>query len=728
LRQIEEAVREVRKNESVLERAEAGAAAAQKLLKELEEQEALWRRQERELADTPQRLAVWEKRNETMERLAAELDEIEALYGAVREQERKSRQAKNRYQEASEAYRKAKDAYEQIRREFLDAQAGILAGDLREGRPCPVCGSLEHPHPARYIARRGQHETDREEASRVDLAAYTRSDLTQETLDHLSREADRLAGQQQKRAADAQEAAGLLNEKRENLQRGFAKLQRELMEAYAHADAFTGARSDDPADTQMGAPVNVYANGFSGAYESAALDAQEAGLDTGHSYDWRLAQAADWISAQRQSMEREREGLERQRNSLAAVRQSLNGIEERKQTLRENAETAKNAASEARAQLEGSRQRQKTLGQSVSFSTRKEAETVLDEAKQAKLRQEMLGKKASEEAVLAKERRDRMTALFQKYTLELPEQEEQCAAKQEAYIACMEQRGLSETVWMELTQKHTPEEEQVLRDQVEQHVQKKTAAESRRASAKETIGDRKKPVPETLEWELRETERGLSEAEERLAWIGEVCREDERTRKALRSKLGERRRALEEYTRLDTLYRLVSGNVKDSRMDLETFVQRYYMERILRAANHRFLEMSGGQFELRMIGAEKAGKGKNRGLDLMVYSAVTGKEREIRTLSGGESFMAALSLALGMADQIQQSTAAIHLDMMFIDEGFGSLDEHSRNQAVRVLQEMAGGDKLIGIISHVTELKQEIDVQLIVTKDETGSHVRWQIS
>ena len=90
--------------------------------------------------------------------------------------------------------------------------------------------------------------------------------------------------------------------------------------------------------------------------------------------------------------------------------------------------------------------------------------------------------------------------------------------------------------------------------------------------------------------------------------------------------------------------------------------------------------------------------------------------------------MAALSLALGMADQIQASSAAIHLDMMFIDEGFGSLDDHARSQAVKVLQRMAGGSRLVGIISHVTELKQEIEDQLLVTKDEEGSHVRWQIS
>ena len=161
-------------------------------------------------------------------------------------------------------------------------------------------------------------------------------------------------------------------------------------------------------------------------------------------------------------------------------------------------------------------------------------------------------------------------------------------------------------------------------------------------------------------------------------------------------------------------------------MDLETFVQRYYLEKILSAANRRFHRMTAGQFELRMMPAQRAGEGKNRGLDLMVYSTVTGKEREIRTLSGGESFMAALSLALGMSDQIQENTSSIHLDIMFIDEGFGSLDEHSRYQAVKVLKEMAEGEKMIGIISHVPELKQEIEDRLLVYKTDRGSMAKWE--
>lgn len=179
---------------------------------------------------------------------------------------------------------------------------------------------------------------------------------------------------------------------------------------------------------------------------------------------------------------------------------------------------------------------------------------------------------------------------------------------------------------------------------------------------------------------------------------------------------------------LTTLYNQLSGNVSGSRMDLETYVQRTYLERILIEANNRFYDMSAGQYELHLKNIEQAGEGKNKGLDLMVYSFVTDSEREINTLSGGESFIAALSLALGMADEIKESASGIDLDIMFIDEGFGSLDDHSRDEAIKVLMDMSEGSKLIGIISHVSELKQEIEDQLVVSKDDHGSHVKWQIS
>ena len=138
--------------------------------------------------------------------------------------------------------------------------------------------------------------------------------------------------------------------------------------------------------------------------------------------------------------------------------------------------------------------------------------------------------------------------------------------------------------------------------------------------------------------------------------------------------------------------------------------------------------MSNHQFILKLKEEANTGRKTNEGLDLSVYSLVTDSERDVKTLSGGESFLAALAMALGLSDIVERSAGAIHPDMMFIDEGFGSLDDHSRDAAIRVLRNMAGGSRLIGIISHVTELKQEIEDQLLVTRDEEGSHARWQIS
>jgi exonuclease SbcC len=152
---------------------------------------------------------------------------------------------------------------------------------------------------------------------------------------------------------------------------------------------------------------------------------------------------------------------------------------------------------------------------------------------------------------------------------------------------------------------------------------------------------------------------------------------------------------------------------------LETYVQTFYFDRIIRRANLRFLAMSGGQYEL-VRNAGASDKKSQSGLDLNVIDHYNATERSVKTLSGGESFMASLSLALGLSDEIQSSSAGIRLDGMFVDEGFGSLDEGALNQAVRVLGSIAQSNLLIGIISHVPELKERIEKQIVVTKDKSG--------
>ena len=135
--------------------------------------------------------------------------------------------------------------------------------------------------------------------------------------------------------------------------------------------------------------------------------------------------------------------------------------------------------------------------------------------------------------------------------------------------------------------------------------------------------------------------------------------------------------------------------------------------------------MTSGEFILQCRGVEKLGSQGQAGLDLDVYHMATDTVRDVKTLSGGESFMAALSMALGLSDIVQNTAGAIHLDTMFIDEGFGSLDENSLEQAIDVLLRLSESNRLVGIISHVGELKERIGRQIVVTKTpDGGSHAR----
>lgn len=166
----------------------------------------------------------------------------------------------------------------------------------------------------------------------------------------------------------------------------------------------------------------------------------------------------------------------------------------------------------------------------------------------------------------------------------------------------------------------------------------------------------------------------------------------------------------------------LSGSVK---LDFETYVQRKYFRQIIQAANRRLVKMTSGGFILQCRELKDLSSQGQAGLDLDVYDLVTDSVRDVKSLSGGESFMAALSMALGLADIIQNTAGAVSLETMFVDEGFGSLDDLSRERAIRILKELAGEKGLVGIISHVNELKEQIDWKLTVTKSGHGSHARW---
>lgn len=177
--------------------------------------------------------------------------------------------------------------------------------------------------------------------------------------------------------------------------------------------------------------------------------------------------------------------------------------------------------------------------------------------------------------------------------------------------------------------------------------------------------------------------------------------------------------AQKQWTWVKALADTASGEVGGKeKITLETYAQMACFERIIARANTRFMVMSGGQYELKRC-TEEDNRGKN-GLGLAVVDHYNGTERSVRTLSGGESFQASLSLALGLSDEIQASAGGIRLDTLFVDEGFGSLDEDTLNLAMKALEDLAQGKRLVGIISHVPELKERIERRVVVTKEKSG--------
>lgn len=663
---------EIRKAEQAISSASSAARQAENIASEarqnvsrLEENEQKWRSQAETLGQAGLLLERWQGEMNRMAEMEADLFSIRTLALEMNKQKQAADKARQEYADASRIYEQKNKEYENSRRIFLNAQAGFIAKEqLRPGQPCPVCGSLHHPRPC-------QLEDDHQNLSR-------------DELDVLGEEVNSLRSRQEDTASASRSAAALFQEKENTLTGEMEKLQRKLAE-------------NVPEGAEIPEKLTI-------------------------------GQAEKILLERKQSLSQKEKGLKEDVQTLKRLQSRLQGIETEKSELRTAAETAAQKLTEAKALFASCQARRDSLDASREYETEAEAKMALAEAKERKSHAEQSSSRAEAAGQKAKSDLENAQTLIRRYRTELPGQEKERGERKKAYERAMQEKALTESQWKEQTETRERTETARLQEIIDAYNRKKAAAESRRDSAKKETGRKKQPVPEELEAARDQAKARLDEAQKAQDREKGYYRADTGVYQALKPVMEERKKVMDEHRRLDELYNLLAGNVTGSRMDIETFVQRYYLERILYAANRRFQDMTGGQFELRMFDIEKAGKGKNRGLDLMVYSTVTGKEREVRTLSGGESFMAALSLALGMADQIRAGSASVNLDVMFIDEGFGSLDEHSRDKAVRVLQNMAGDSRMIGIISHVSELKQEIEDQLIVQKDEEGSHVRWQIS
>lgn len=677
---LETAKQDVIQKEKAVQNAEEKEAEIKTKKEHLERQQEAWKERSQQLAQAEKNFAFWQAKQKDFGLLETEFSRAEQTANEYKIQKQTTEKRRLAYQKASQEFEEKNAVYEQKRKIFLNAQAGFLAQELRDGCPCPVCGSIEHPSPCKL-----------EEAHQ---------NLTKAMIEELALQAEQLRGKQEQAAAAAEAAGSLLEEKQKNAGESFKHL-RSRAEEVLGTEAIPDFRKMTDSDNKT--------------------DPEKIRADF-------LEQMKKEFSHQSEQLKIEGRQLQKEVKEYQMLLSALTKAEEQKEQFQEKLEQSAKETADAKTALERSRVMLESLEGSKDYSNQQEAKAAYEKAGTAKKEKDVLAMRAEDRLQKAQEQENRAQTLIAKYKKEIPQQMEEQKIRQQTYRKILEEKHFIEEEWMELTGTYTKTQVQKWKQDAQNHGRQKAAAESLINSARAAIGEQPKPVLEELEKTSAAAEAAWKESQHVLERWQETWRIDQKVCQALKPQIEERSEVMHQYEKLNGLYQLLSGNRKNSRMDIETYVQRHYLEQILEAANQRFQDMSAGQFELRMCDIDKAGTGKNRGLDLMVYSAVTGKVREVRTLSGGESFMAALSLALGMADQIQESSAAINLDMMFIDEGFGSLDEHSRDQAVKVLQNMAEGEKLIGIISHVTELKQEIEDQLIVTKDDKGSHTRWQIS
>lgn len=658
---LEKAEKALRQAEEADTKAKANAESAKKALDDFKNQEDAWRTQEAELQGAEAAYEVCKQQNQQYRDLKKSLEDLYGNQKDVQEKARQAAAAKDAYASATQKYQREQKAYDDYRLAFLNAQAGLLARELAPGKPCPVCGALEHPAPCQLTQENQQ--------------------LNREELERRRKAADDAAKAQEEKAKESESAQVKLTER----QKAAEEAEKKLVENA------TNIRENVPMATA--ADVEAMLQAWLPELQSASKSVQ-AKVD-----------------------------------ALKKVRENLDGAKEKREQLEKAAadaqETAKSTENEKTTAATALDIHKKELS-GGAYRTREDAVAQRTQAKEAKQKAEAAASQAAGKERQAQKAKTECRARIQQLDAEMPKKQADAEEFNQQYQQTMAEKSLDETQWRQLAADYDAEEPDHLQKKVNDFDQKKNTAETQCTTAQSAIAGREKPDMAKLEAASKAAESALKEVSDALETAKHLHSDNARVLKDLRDGRDPLAKACKEANTAQHLSDVMAGTESGNRMNLETFVQRNYMEKILCDANRRFRDMSNGQFELKLINVEDAGEGKNKGLDLEVYSIVTGKTRSVNTLSGGESFMAALSLALGMADQIQAATAAIHLDVMFIDEGFGSLSDNARNEAVNILKEMAGKQRQIGIISHVSELKDEIENQLIVKKDDRGSHISWR--
>lgn len=558
-------------------------------------------------------------------------------------------------------YAAAETKYITLENAFLHAQEGLIAARLENGKPCPVCGSLEHPAPASLA----QDAPDEQQVKQAKAEAERLRDLRDREL-----------------------------QQKERLHTTVEQLTRSLMPSLCRFGLAEEGQQTPP----LAAPQ------FEQLYRllCEAETESRAKLEQAH-----------FAAKQAETDQLQRKELEQQ---LAKAAEQLTELQNRAAALAQTAESARIA----RASLTAERD---TLAQELPFPSAELAEQAAARLRLSLAELQQTMRRAAEAFRLSGESRAAAKSALEqtKSALDTAAQNREQTAKD--FETALYHAGFS--TQNEYRSADAPHETvRLWQQQIEQHAAAKTRIEAlverlrgeleRSANEDASVSpEQLKAAAEEAELTLKEQERQLHELQVVHAFNTDILSRLE----PLWNEFGEQSARAAE---LDELCTLANGTMAGvSRISFERYIQSAFFRRVLDAANKRFLRMSAGMFEFRYVSEAATGAGKS-GLELDVLDRLTGKARAVHTLSGGESFVASLSLALGLSDVIQQMAGGVRLDAMFIDEGFGALDPAYLDRALQTLDELARGERLVGVISHVAELSERIETQICVKKEPQG--------
>ena len=567
---------------------------------------------------------------------------------------------RDNFAKARDQYDEADHRFESAERILEDCRAGILASGLQEGVKCPVCGSLHHPEPAKLPERSVTEEEVKNLKSQADKLREKKNTAMAET--ESARAAFEEAGKWLKVSAVQCLRSPIL--KKED--RGWEDLKiKELMGELA------GAKQEADAEYELEKK------------QLEKLDTECLKLKK----DRELLDKAQGEETDRLKAVRDRHMLQKQQNVKDTVEKetALGAIGE---LPFKNWENAKRSRDEAL----------------------KKADDILKKIEEAQENKETADKRVA--AVKA-------TILTLRENLELQRQEEE---KRRGEL----DRGLTEFGFAsdeEMKLYAVPEKEIAASEKTISDYQQKTETNKARLAEAEKEAEGRERIDVKALGEAAEEQNKLVESSRTS--VNEILyriRNNEEKRDNITAQREKYEKACHQNTIHTRLYNLVKGQTGNGKITLEQYIQASGFDGIIAAANRRLKPMSDGQYEL-FRQEDSLGKRSNTFLNLEVLDNYTGHRRPVGNLSGGESFKASLSLALGLSDTVSSNLGGIQMDALFVDEGFGTLDRKSIENAMNILVNLSGANKLVGIISHREELMENIPQQIRVTKTKNGSRI-----